>query len=150
MTFDRPLERACAIPPVVPFHKQELFGLVTTADNKSSAPGFQNTTLEHIQFKVQDFFNCLMRQRLEYHHFVQPVNKLRGKPATGCLDRDLFQPVVDFQRSWSDWLETHLSFRLHTHLTSAEVGSHDNNTLRKIDPAVIAKSQRRFVQNPEQ
>src|SRR5215469_17716277 len=87
---------------------------------------------------------------MKNHHFVQPVHELRGKLATGCLDRGALHFLIQTRRGLVHRLnEAHPALHQLGDLTATEVRGQENDRLRQVDTAVVTERQGRLVQDAQ-
>src|SRR6266496_3177928 len=98
----------------------------------------------------------MLIQRVENHHFIDPVHKLRREVATGGLHSRALYLLVDLVSPLSQAVRSLLTGKADAavyqlrHLTRTQIGRHNDYALRKINATVVAQSQRRFIENAEQ
>ena len=98
----------------------------------------------------------MLIQRVENHHFVDPVHELWREVATSCLNGRALDLLVDFVPQISQTVrslcagEADAAVYQLRHLTRTQIGRHYDYALRKIDATVVAQSQRGFVKNTEE
>src|ERR1035438_9155793 len=100
------------------------------------------------QLQVQDLLQLFRTQGSENDYLIKTVQEFRGKLlargfAGGAFDLGVQVLVPD--RIMRE--KAHSSLHQVAHLRRAEVGGQKNQAMRKIDVAVVTKSQRAFVED---
>src|SRR3954468_6972382 len=135
------------------FDEKEFLYLRRAAEDELAiARRLQNALLHHAEFYLEDLFQVLSLQHLEDNHLVDAIHELGRELATCGFVRGAGDLVVDARIDLRDRTrrKAHVAVDQFVHLGRAEVGRHHDDALRKIDTAIVAESQRRFVEDAEQ
>src|SRR5208283_118992 len=152
MPLDGPLQVPCAILHICSLTYQELFYRGRAAEYELAvAGGLKNALLYHSKLDFEDLFQVFLSQRAEDHDLVDAVHEFRRKLAAGGIHRGAIDLVVEPGVRVGRLLgKSHSAVDEITHLGCAQVGGHDDDTLRKIDPAIVTQCQRGLIENTEQ
>ena len=107
--------------------------------------------MHHPQLDLENLFQVFRPKSLEHHSFVDAVHEL-GREFPPCrFDCGAIDFLIQAGVHFGGFMrETESPINQVAHLTCAQVRSHDDDALRKIDAPVIAQGQSSFIQDAEQ
>src|ERR1017187_9331004 len=152
VALDRALQMPCPVSRIGAFLQQMVFHCLRAVEYELvRTRSHQHALLHHPEFDVQNLRQMLVAQRLEHHCLVDPVHDLRRKfPPRRFHRRPLnlvIERLIHFNRFRRKSEPTVHQVR---HLRRTQVRRHNDDALRQNHAPVVAQSQRRLVQNPQQ
>src|SRR5262249_39494695 len=100
---------------------------------------------------VQNVIKLCALQRMEHHHLIQSVHELRRELPPRRFNRCPLNLLVQSCRCLIGRLdESHTPLHEIRDLAASQVRGQENHCLRQIHFPVVAQSQRRLIQHPQQ
>ena len=152
MPLNRPLQVTRSVTWVRAFLQQKLLHSRSAVEYKLVGAGsHENALLNHSEFDLQNLGKMFVAQGLEHDGLVDAVYELRRELAARSFDSGalnlVVEVVVDFHRLGCKPEATVDQVR---HLAGAQVRGQDDDALRKVDAAIVAECEGRFVEDAEQ
>ena len=140
MAFNGALEMARAVTLIGAFLKKEIAAGTGDAEEELSTGGFQNTLLHHGKFDIEHLLELRALERMEDHNLVQAIHEFRGEFAASGFDGGAFNLFVEIGFGLIvGFDEAVAASHEFGDFHAAEVGGHENNSLGKIDAAIVAE-----------
>src|SRR5690348_12437319 len=142
---------ARAISQVRTFAQKESLRLRHHAKHERHAAPIQNLALHNRQFDIENFLQLLGTKLMENDYAVQTVHEFRRESAARRFHGGTFQfQVKTFSRFAGRFDKSHFAADQGGDFARAQVGSEEDDGLRKIDAAGIAESQSGLVEDRQQ